>query len=342
MPSKRELRSFERTMPNQFSALDGLLNEFGFDLSDEGIKKAANGGYDIEPLSVSNMEEFRTALGRIDKADQTGTTSVITGPIREALDSEFNLAAKALQESGRPDVSQAAKEARQSHVALKTEFDEKGLTKQLIDDKSYQSRLPKVEESQVYSKLLAKSTPIEQFNRVVSSLDEAGVKGARAKNQIKSQLVMDLLDSGFAAKSRKINGEQIFGANAFATRFDLIETKLQSIMSPTEFKKLKALRADAKDLTPPSGALPKGSAGFFVEALEKAGMFGLLNSIPYAGAASSSFLRKIGAASSDAKTYQKAVQSSAEVKDAVNLLATDYPSLAAALGVPKLREKDEE
>lgn len=39
MPSPRELRTFERSMPSQFSAIDGLLNEFGFDLTDDGIKK---------------------------------------------------------------------------------------------------------------------------------------------------------------------------------------------------------------------------------------------------------------------------------------------------------------
>lgn len=341
LPSAREMRTFERTMPAQFSAIDGLMNEFGFDLTDEGIKKAAKGGYDIEPLSVSNIEEFRQAINRIEQADQTGATKNITGPLKSALDDEFDIASKALQEGGSPDVARAAKEARQSHAALKTEFDEKGLTKQLIDTKSFQSRLPKVEDSQVYSKLVAKATPIESFDRVVKSLDRAASKGKRAKNQIKSQMVMDLLDSGFSAKSRKINGEQVFGANAFASRFDALEPKLKSILSDSEFKKLSKLRADAKDLIPPSGAMPKGSAGFFIEALDKAGLMGLMSSIPYAGAASADFLKKIGRSSQDSKAFQRAVKSSPEVKDAVNLLSTDYPSLATALGIPQLREDEE-
>ena len=341
LPTPREMRTFERSMPSQYSAVDGLLSEFGFDLTDDGIKKAAKGGYDIEPLSVANIEEFRKGLNAIENADQTGYTKTITGPLKNALDSEFDLASKALQEGGSPDVARAAKEARQSHAALKTEFDEKGLTKQLIDTKSYQSRLPKVEESQVYSKLAANSTPIESFDRVVKSLDRAGSKGTRAKNQIKSQMVMDLLDSGFSAKSRKINGEQVFGANAFATRFDTLEPKLKSILSKEEYSKLSKLRKDAADLTPPSGALPKGSAGFFIEALDKAGLMGLMSSIPYAGPASAEFLRKIGKTSKDAKAFERAIKSNPEFKDAVNLLSTDYPSLAVALGIPKLREEDE-
>lgn len=341
LPTPRELRNFERTMPNQYSAIDGLLNEFGFDLTDAGIQKAAKGGYDIEPLSVSNVEDFRKALNAIERADTTGTTSNIIGPLKTALDEEFDMAAKALQKNGSSDVARAAKEARQSHIALKTEFDEKGLTKQLIDNKSYQSRLPKIEESQVYNKLIAKSTPVESFNRVVSSLNRAGSKGKRAKAQIQSQMVMDLIDSGFSAKSRKINGEQVFGANAFATRFDTLEPKLKSIMEPEQFNKLKKLRNDASDLIPPSGALPKGSAGFFIETLDKAGLMGIMSSIPYAGPASAEFLRKIGKASQDAKAYEKAIASSPELKDAVNLLATDYPSLAVALGIPLAREDEE-
>lgn len=341
LPSAREMRTFERSMPQQYAALDGLLNEFGFDLTDEGIQKAARGGYDIEPLSVSNMEEFRQGLNRIEQADTSGATKVITGPLKSKLDSEFDLAAKALQESGSEDVARAAKNARQSHAALKTEFDEKGLTKQLIDTKGYQSKLPKIEESQVYNKLVSNATPVESFDRVVASLNRAGSKGVRAKNQIKSQMIMDLLDSGFSAKTRKIDGEQVFGANAFANRFDALEPKLRSIMSESEFNKLSKLRSDAKDLTPPSGAMPKGSAGFFIDALDKAGFMGLLSSIPYAGAASSEFIRKIGRSSKDAKAFQRAVKSSPEIKDAVNLLSTDYPSLATALGISQLREDEE-
>ncbi len=341
LPEARELRGFERTMPNQFKAIDGLLNEFGFDLTPEGMKKAVDGGYDIDPLSVSNMEEFRKALISIEKADQTGLTSTITGPIKEALDREFDLASLALQESGSPDVARAAKNARQSHIALKTEFDDKGLVKQLIDTKGYQSKLPKVEESQVYNKLIAKSTSIEQFNRVVKSLDRAASKGKRAKSQIKAQMMLDLIDSGFSAKSRKIDGEQVFGANAFSRRFDEMEPKLKAIMSDSEFKKLEKFRKDANDLIPPSGALPKGSAGFFIEALDKAGLFGMMSAIPYAGAATAGFLKNIGRKSQDLNAFDRAIKSKPEVKDAVNLISTDYPSLGVALGIPQLLEDEQ-
>ena len=341
LPSPRELRTFERTLPTQYKAIDGLLNEFGFDLSDEGLKKAAKGGYDIEPLSVANMEEFRQQLIDIEKADQTGRTSAILGPVKSALDDEFELASRALQEGGSEDVARAAKNARQSHIALKTEFDDKGLSKQLIDNKSFSSRLPRIESSQVYNKLITKSTPIESFDRVMSSLDRAASKGKRAKNQIKSQMIMDLIDSGFSAKSRKIDGEQIFGANAFAKRFDDLEPKLKSIMSNSEFNRLKKLRDDAQDLIPPSGALPKGSAGFFIDMLDKAGLMAMFNAIPYAGPATAEFLSKIGKTSQDAKAFNKAIKTIPESKEFLDLIRSDYPSLGVALGIPQLREEEE-
>jgi len=342
LPDAREMRNFERLKPDQYRALDGLLNEFGFDLTDEGIKKAAKAGYDIDPLSVSNLEEFRKALNNIEKADPNGMTTSITGPLKDALDTEFDAAARALQESGAPDVSRAAKEARLSHIALKTEFDEKGLTKQLIDNKGYQSRLPKIEESQVYAKLMTNGTPVESVDRVMKSLERAGTKGKRAISQLKSQMVLDLLDSGFSAKSRKINGEQVFGANAFASRFDKLEPKLKVVMSKSEFDKLKKLRDDAQDLIPPSGAMPKGSSGFFIESMNKVGLMGALSQIPYAGAATADFLSGIGTRSQNARALKRALNTSPEVKDAVNLLSTQYPSLATALGIPQLREDEED
>lgn len=342
LPEAGELRDFAATSPGQYNAVTNLLTEFGIDLTPQGLKRAVDQGIDINELSVGNAERFRKRLNAIERADQTGSTSRITGPIKNALDSEFDLASTALQESGGADVALAAKNARLSNTALKTEFDPKSLTNQLIESKSYQSRIPKIEDSKVYDKMVARSTPVEEFERVVKSLDRAASKGKRAKQQIKSRMMLDLIDSGFGAKSRKIDGEQIFGANAFMKRFEQLEPKLKSVMTEAEFNKVKRFAEDAKDLQPPSGAMPKGSAGFFIDSMQKAGLLGLLSSIPYAGAASAEFLRDIGRTSADIKAFNKAVKAKPELKDAVNLLATDYPSLAVALGVPQLREEEEE
>jgi len=67
-----------------------------------------------------------------------------------------------------------------------------------------------------------------------------------------------------------------------------------------------------------------------------------MNAIPYAGPATADFLTKIGKTSQDAKAFERAVQSSPEIKDAINLLSTDYPSLAVALDIPLVREDEEE
>lgn len=341
LPEAGEIRDFAATNQGQFNALSNLFTEFGVDLSDGALQRAADKGIEINELSVANAERFRKRLNSIEKSDQTGNTSRFTGPAKEALDGEFNLAAKALEESGAEDVSRAAKNARQSHIALKTEFDEKGMVDKLISTKGRQSNIPKIEESQIYTKLAAKSVPIEEFDRVVKSLDRAGSKGKKAKNQIKAQMMTDIIDSAFSAKSRKINGEQVFGANAFVSRFDELSPKLKSVMSPAEFKKLEKLSKDAKDLIPPSGALPKGSAGFFIEALNKTGVLSVLSSVPGAGVAMAEAIRKVGKSSQDLKAFNKAIKSKPEIKDAVNLISTDYPSLGVALGIPQLREDEQ-
>ena len=250
-----------------FKRFPTYLQKFGIDKTNSSIDRAAKKGIPVTPLSVENAERFRKRINSIEQADQTGSTTRITGPIKSALDSEFDIAAKALEASGSEDIARAAKNARNSHIALKTEFDEKGIVDRLTAESNRKSRIPKIEESQVYSKLIAKSTPIEQFDRLISSLDRAGSKGKLAKNSMKSQMILDLVDSGFAAGSRKIKGERIFGASAFNKRFDQIEPKLKSLMSKQEFARLKKARDVSKNLVPPSGAIPKGSAGLFIDSL---------------------------------------------------------------------------
>lgn len=90
--------------------------------------------------------------------------------------------------------------------------------------------MPSIEESQVYSKLVAKSTPIEQFDKVIKSLDRAGGRGRFAKNSMKAEFILDLMDSGYGASSRKIQGERTFGANAFVKRYDQLEPKLKKYL----------------------------------------------------------------------------------------------------------------
>ena len=340
MPEAGDLRDFAASKPEQFKAISGLLSEFGLDSTPASIARMSKAGIDITPLSVANAERFRKRLNNIEAADQTGSTSRITGPLKNSLDDEFDIASRALEVNGIPSVSKAAKEARQSHIALKTEFDEKGIVDQLTRTKGRQSSIPNVETSNVYSKVISPSTSIEQVDGLMKSLKRAGSKGKSAINTMRAEVMLDLIDSGFNAASRKIKGQRTFGANAFGKRFDKLEPKLKSILSPMEFAKLNRMRKNAEDLVPPSGAVPKGSAGFFIDSLEKMGVWGLVNSVPTIGPIVTSEFKRLGKQAGDSKSAGRAIKNDRAI-EAVTMLQSNYPSLAAALGVSQLKSEDE-
>lgn len=323
MPDAGDFRDFSAINPGQHKALTNLLAEFGLGRSIDGVP--------VEQLTVSNFERFRKRLNAIEKSDKEGNTSRIIGPIRKAADAEFEVAAKALEQSGKPDVALAAKNARLSHVAYKTEFDDKSMVSQLIADKSFNSRIPSIEESQVYSKLVAKSTPIEQFDRVVKSLRKEGAKGDFALRTIKSEMVLDLLDSSYNAASRTIQGERVFSGSAFSKRFDQLEPKLKKAFTPEEFSRLKAMRKQAEDLVPPSGAIPKGSAGFFIDAAAKLGVFALLNKIPTVGPVVANQVQEMGKRAQSMRIAEAAAKGYVPPLDIASLIKSSYPGIEAAL-----------
>jgi len=338
MPEAGDLRDFAASKPEQFKAISGLLSEFGLDSSPASVARMSKSGIDITPLSVANAERFRKRLNNIESADPTGSTSRITGPIKSALDSEFDMASKALELNGSPSVSRAAKEARQSHAALKTEFDEKGIVDQLTRTKGRKSAIPNVETSNVYSKIISPATSIEQVGSLVKSLKRAGSKGRSAINTMKAEVMLDLIDSGFSAASRKVKGQRTFGANAFSKRFDKLEPKLKEILSPQEFSKLSKMRKNAEDLIPPSGAVPKGSAGFFIDSLEKMGVWSLVNSLPTIGPIITSEVRRLGKQAGDSKLAEKSIKNE-RAKQSIEFLQSNYPSLAAALASGQVKSE---
>ena len=331
MIDEGEMRDFSATNPGQYNALSGLFEEFGI-IPSQNTREA---------LSISNAERFRKRLNSIERADTTGATSVVVAPIRRALDEEFDSASKALEVRGEPSVSEAAKQARLSNVALKTEFDEKGLVSQLIGEKK-RSRVPQIETSTVYQKLAANATPVEQFDSVVKSLDRAGSKGKYAKSEIKASMVYDLIDSAYGASSRKIGGEKVFGPGAYLKRLDQLRPKLEKIMTPSEMRRLEIAGRLAEDITPPSGAVPKGSAGFFIDNLDKVGLFAVLDKIPGAGPIFADQIKSLARAAKDKKTFNRAIEKSPQLKKQRDWIINAYPALAATLGIGYLVKEPQE
>lgn len=162
-----------------------------------------------------------------------------------------------------------------------------------------------------------------------------------AKNSLKSEMVLDLLDSSYNASSRTIQGQRVFSGSAFVKRFDQLEPKLKRLFSESEYEKLKKMRGIAQDLVPPSGAVPKGSAGFFIDAANKIGAFALLNKIPTVGPIMANQIQEMGRKAQMAKVADRAVAGYKPPPEMSALITASYPGLAAALGVQAISEQEQ-
>jgi hypothetical protein len=322
IPDSRTLRDMQSAHTGAFEVVDNALKDYGL----------IDGGKNVTPLSLENFESFRKALNRAEAADFN--IGVVTSPIRKALDDAIGELTDSLAKNGNANISELAKEARKSHISLKTEFDEKALTSQLIDLKK-KSVTPKIEGSNVYQKLSSKSTPIEQFAKVVDSLKQSGNSGVKALSDLKNRMILDILDTAYGAGSRKIRGERTFGVDAFQKTIKNLQPKLDVLFSPTELKRFENMMKISESIRPPSGAIPKGSAGYFIDSLNKLGASALIAKVPLGGAMLMDKLTSMSKATKSKKTFDNAMKNP-EFKDTVKLLEQDYPSLYAALGVGAL------
>jgi hypothetical protein len=342
LPDSRTIRSIARVSPNQFSALNDLLVEFGIEQSDEAIEGAIAKGIDIEPLGLGNFEELRKQLNLIESTDQTGAIANITIPLKRALDDEIDSLAESLESAG-GNISQTAKDARKSNVALKTEFDEKKITSKLIDNVKRGSTQPKIEASNAYNKIMSKGAPIEDLERVVASLEKQGSLGQKALKEMQGKAVMDLMDSAFSAQSRQVDGIRTFGATPFSKQYESLVDKYDVLFknSPKDRAKLDKAYRTAQDLVPPAGAVPKGSAGFFIDALNKAGVYSIMTKVPFARELFE-IVKTAGERSKSREFIEKALNAKPDVKRLAWSIDRDYPQMAATLGIAGISQEGEQ
>lgn len=330
LPDARTLRDISNAAPNASRIVEDALKDYGL----------LAGGQNITPLSLSNFEGFRKALVRAEAADQTGAIKAVTGGLKRSLDDAIDEAASNVARNGNANIAELAKEARKSHIALKTEFDQKALTDQLIQSKSRGSNVPKFEESQIYAKLSSKSTPIEQFKAVTDSLKKAGAQGQKALADLKTRSILDVIDSAYGAGSRKIAGERSFGSAAFKNKIDDMRPKLEQVFNKQEMAAIDRMYKIADSIQPPSTAVPKGSAGFFVDLMKRTGAQAILNKVPGGGLLYEQLV-DLSAKAKNKKAFEKALEMP-KYENTVKLLYNEYPSLATALGIPSLKDEDSE
>lgn len=330
LPDAGDIKTIKSLKPSESKAFDDLLQEFG----------VIEGGADVTPLTMQNFEGFRRRLGAIEQADQTGQIGVLINPIRKALDEEIELAFKSVEGGKNPNLSILAKEARQSHANLKTEFDEKSLTNQLISNKKRSSQAV-IENSQVYNSITAKAVPVEKVQRLVDSLEAQGAIGQKALGDLQSGMLLDLIDSAYGASSRKIQGVRTFGGAAFQKRYQVLEPKLNVIFknNPKALEQIKNLSKVAEDLTPPHGVVPQGSASFLIDIAQNVGLMKLA-AMPGASQVVG-LLQSLGQRAKNPIALKKAMKLKPELKKQVNNIKNDYPSLAMALGFGAIVEDSE-
>lgn len=326
-PEAGDIRDIAGLVPQQAKVLNDLLEEFG-----------VTGRNAIEQLSLANFEKFRKRLNNIDQSDQTGQIGRAVGPIRKALDEEIDLITRSLMDNGSANVSNLAKEARKSNIALKTIFDDKALTSQLINNKR-KSNVAQVENSNVYQKISSKSTSIEQFSQVVDSLREAGNSGVKAISDIKNRMIFDILDSSFSAGSRKIGGERVFGTAKYQKAVDNLRPKLEKVFSPAEMKRIDNISKIAESIRPAAGAVPKGSAGFLIDVMQRMGVITLASKIPVVGALAIDQVVELSKKAKSRKAFEQSLKLPKNKKTA-DIVRSDYPVLTRLLGIGITTEKD--
>jgi len=339
MADKATKRRISRLSPTQASALDDLFVEFGLEKSPDVVDAFVKSGGEISPLTLGNFEDFRQALNLIERTDQTGAVSVLTGPIKAALDEEVTLIDDAVKNSGLSDVGvlDTLKEARARVRDLKTEFSPQALVGKLIEKKADRFT-PVVEASQVTDQILRAGAPIEQVRSVVDSLSKAGPRGAEAIKDLQAATVMQAMDAALKAPSRKTSGVQTIGGNQFAKALDAIgDDKLGVIFSGNEnaLRRLNSLRQIALDMQPTAGAVPKGSAPVILDMLATIGGGQAAGEVMRMG-------RVLAKAGSDDRAVAAALKGNPEIIENARQITRLYPSLASALGLGVILNMDKE
>jgi len=320
LPDEGTRRDLAFGLPSQSKALQGVMEEFG-----------VIGNNAAEVLSIGNFERFRKRLNAIERMDQSGQIKLATGPLKRALDSEITIITDSLIKHGGPKISQMAKDARKSHIALMTEFDPKAMTSKLIDNKR-NSNVANTENSQVYQSLTSKSTSIEQYNQVIDSLNKSGNSGKKAIADLKNRLILDVIDSAYGAGTRKIKGQRTFGSAAYKKAIDNLRPKMEKVFGKAEMTRIDNIYDIAERIQTPSGAVPKGSAGFFIDVMKKAGVATLASKVPVVGPIAVEKLSELSKRAKSRKALKKAL-TLPKYKQIVETMRSDYPNLAAVLGI---------
>lgn len=335
VPDSQVVRRIQRLVPGQASALDDLLVEFGVKKAPEGFTGT------VTPLSLGNLEDFRSAINMIERSDNTGTIKVLSGPLKSALDTEADLMADAVEKAGvqgAKDLIDTLRQARGVVREVKTEFSPQSLAGRLIDLKR-DGVSEVVEASKVVPTLFSKATPVEQLQKTLGNLAKGGEKGKQAIGDLQAAAVMKLMDDAFGASSRKIGETPVFGPAAFQKAIkDIGQDKLNVLFSGNKeaLNRIQNMEKIAKLIQPPSGAVPKGSASVNADLFKRF----MASKIPF-GQTFMDVIDTAKKAGDTGRSVQQALNAKPELIRMAESINRDYPALGAAIGIAAIGQANQ-
>jgi hypothetical protein len=344
LPDAGELRDIQANKPALYDTLEGVLTEFGINPDEKKIAALIEKGVNPQHVNLANFDRLRKRLGNIERMDDTGMMGRIINPIRKELDRQVELATKTLENSSDANIANLAKDARLNYRASKLEFDGKTLADDLTK-KAPRSEQPAIYSSEVYNKIVAPNVPIEKLDDMIQSLKAQGKQGDVAIAQLQSNTIMDLLDSSLKGTTNTIDGSKVFSPAAFQRRLEVLNKngKLKLIFqdNPRAYKTLMDNAQAMQDLTPGKLDIVKGSGSTMLDIVNTLGLAKVTAMIPFGGAAMEG-LNGLSTRSKNRKVFNKALERRPEVKEAVGIMASNYPSLAAALGIGYVAQQTED
>jgi hypothetical protein len=342
IPNARTMREIKRIEPQKFEAFQDLLAEFGIDRSEEALQRLETEGIEVLPLSVDNFDEFRRSLNRLMDVPPGAPNpmAVIAQPVKDALDNEADNLAGIFEKAGVGEATvRTLQEARKTVRQLKTEFSPQSIAGKMIGVKR-DGFTPLIESSKVFNEVVGTNKPVELLKRTVTSLKKSGPEGVKALGDLQAATIVDLIESAFKAEGRKVQGEKVFGNLPFNKRFNQIgDERLELIFSTNKplLAELRKVNQAVKDMMPPSGAAPKGSASVILDTLNKVGIMTILGKVPGGGLLAEGVTRL-----SEGAATRRAVSTALEPRkiNPAGIADQVLPSLSAAMGM-KLEKGDE-
>lgn len=345
IPSNRIISRLSR-LDAKTDAYKDLLTEFGIANFEDSAERLAKQGVEPINLTLDNAEDFRAALNSLSRSDKTGQTSVLTQPIIDALDGELdNLAGNALS-SGKQlpkEVVSNLKKARATVTEIKKKFSPESITGRLVNLKR-DGETPVIEASKVFKEIVGTNKPPELLARVVKRLSIGGKKGQQAMQDLQAATVLDLVESAYKGRTRKVAGEQIFSPVAFNNRLDQIGDKRLALIfgeNTPAYRKVKQMGRLAANITPPNEAVPKGSAPVLADLMRKIGLVSLSSKIPGIDIAMEG-LTSLSESRATRRSVEAALNSSPELMKQSRVLEELAPSFSAALLISTQAQAQEE